>query len=116
MNEEVAAVVSGDDRWEWARVEIFGHRCHWGRTREEERFGAKMLRIDVPIKGDVAANGWATFYYGGSAIFSFTLTDEVTAVRQNKPWEPPSRLSLPPPEVEAEEAFDADGEAEDEPE
>ena len=38
--------------WEWMLVEIMGHRTHWGRSREEERFGAKMLRIDVPVKGD----------------------------------------------------------------
>lgn len=55
-----------DDGWQWAIVEIFGHRKHAGRTREEERFGAKMLRIDVPIDGD-PAKGWTTIYYGGSS-------------------------------------------------
>ncbi|TIR88700.1 MAG: hypothetical protein E5X19_22515, partial [Mesorhizobium sp.] len=34
--------------FEWMMVEIFGHRSHWGRGIEVERFGAKMLRIDVP--------------------------------------------------------------------
>jgi hypothetical protein len=79
--------------WEWAIVEIFGHRRHAERTREEERFGAKMLRIDVPNKGDPQQHGWTTHYYGGSAIFSFSLTDEATAQRANKPYEPPSRLT-----------------------
>lgn len=32
----------------WAIVEIFGHRRHVGIASEEERFGVKMLRIDVP--------------------------------------------------------------------
>jgi len=41
-----------------------GHRSHWGRSREEERFGAKMIRIDVPNQGD-PAKGWTTHYYGG---------------------------------------------------
>lgn len=95
-----------DDGWEWAIVEIFGHRSHAGRVREEERFGAKLLRIDVPIKGDPAANGWETHFYGGSSIFSFTPTDEDSAMRSNKPYEPPSRFRLAPPEHDYE--HDAD--------
>ena len=51
------------DGWEWAIVEVFGHRRHAGRTREEERFGAKLLRVDIPVKGDAAANGWETIYW-----------------------------------------------------
>lgn len=83
--------------WDWAIVEIFGHRQHAGRCREEERFGAKMLRVDVPLKGDPAANGWETHWYGGSSIFSYTLTDEDSVMRSNKPYEPPSRYRLPSP-------------------
>lgn len=98
--------VDQSDGWEWAVVEIFGHRRHAGRTREEERFGAKMLRIDVPVKGDPEANGWTTHYYGGSAIFSFALTDEATALRFNKPYEPPSRYSLLTPENYASDEDD----------
>src|SRR5437879_3220021 len=75
--------------FEWCIVEIFGHRRHAGRGREEERFGSKMLRIDVPTKGD-AAGPWETMFYGGSSIFSFTLTDEQTVMRMNKPYEPPA--------------------------
>lgn len=86
------------DGFEWARVEIFGHRCHWGRAREEERFGSKMLRIDVPIEGDPAAKGWATLFYGGSAIFSYTLTDEPSCMRANRPRAAPSRLALAAPD------------------
>jgi hypothetical protein len=86
-----------NDRWEWAMVEIFGHRSHAGRVREEERFGSKMLRIDVPIKGDPVANGWKTHYYGGSSIFSYTPTDEDSVMRSNKPYESPARYRLPAP-------------------
>lgn len=95
MSTETESVET--DGWEWAVLEIFGHRKHAGRTREEERFGAKLLRIDIPNKGDPATHGWSTHFYGGSAIFSFSLADEATCLKANKPWEPPSRLSLPPP-------------------
>lgn len=99
---KMAALKTETDGWEWAIVEIFGHRSHAGRTREEERFGAKMLRVDVPIRGDAIANGWETHWYGGSSIFSFTLTDEDSVMRSNKPYEPPARYRLPPPEEQSE--------------
>lgn len=100
-----------DDGWEWMLVEIMGHRTHWGRAREEERFGAKMLRIDVPrfvyferavldapaVTLDPPRVEWTTHYYGGASIFSYTLTDEATVMAKNKPWEPPARYSLPAP-------------------
>lgn len=89
-----------ENGWEWAIVEVFGHRKHAGRIREEERFGAKMLRIDIPRKGDPEANGWDTHWYGGASLFSMTLTDEATALRANKPYEPPARYSLPAPDDE----------------
>ena len=91
----VQAAIPADDGWEWAVVELYGHRRHSGRTREEERFGAKFLRIDIPNKGDPAAHGWTTHFYGGAAIFSFTLSDEATCLRLNVPHASPARLSLP---------------------
>ena len=89
------------DGFEWAIVEIFGHRKHAGRAREEEKFGAKLLRIDIPKDGD-PERGWTTHYYGGASIFSFTLTDETTALRMNKPYAMPSRY-LPAPDDEPED-------------
>lgn len=69
----------------WACVEIFGHRKHYGRIREVERFGTKMLRVDVPVGGAAPLLGEAeqfeTFLYGGGSIFSLTpMTEE--AARQ----------------------------------
>ena len=87
-----------DDGWEWARVEIFGHRVHCGRTREEQRFGAKKLPIDVPPKGDPPAHGWETVYYGGSSIFSFALISEAAALKANKPYEAAARLGWTDPD------------------
>ncbi|WP_189348017.1 hypothetical protein [Mesorhizobium sp. M2D.F.Ca.ET.232.01.1.1] len=87
--------------FEWAIVEIFGHRRHAGRAREEERFGAKMLRIDVPTICLIQAEGqpaevggietWTTHWYGGSSLFSYTLTDEATVLRVNRPSVPAQR-------------------------
>lgn len=84
------------DGWEWAIVEIFGHRRHAGRVREEEKFGAKLLRIDVPKDGD-PAKGWESLWYGGASIFSFVLTTEAGVMHFNRPVAAPSRY-LPPPE------------------
>jgi hypothetical protein len=106
-NDEPIAIDAQADGWEWMFLEIMGHRSHWGRARQEEPYGAKMLRIDVPIKGDPQANGWATHYYGGASIFSITLTDEATCLARNKPYERPSRLRLEPPTHEQD---DEDGE------
>lgn len=96
------------DGWEWAVVEVFGHRRHVGRIREEERFGAKLMRIDVPTKGD-PAGPWVTHFYGGASIFSLTMTDEASAMRANKPYEPPARAALPAPQERRYAEDDDDG-------
>lgn len=108
-----SATPAEPDGWEWALVEIMGFRKHWGRIREVEQFGAKMLRVDVPIKGDPVANGWETHLYGGSSIFGLTPTDEASVMQANKPYESPSRYRLPAPaeeeDIDAGELFDAGG-------
>lgn len=106
---EAETVEPDSDGWEWAIVEIFGHRKHAGRTREEERFGAKLLRVDVPNKGLPAEHGWTTHYYGGASIFSFTPAEEATCLRANKPYESPYRLSYKPSEDESEDEFAEEG-------
>jgi hypothetical protein len=84
-----------DNGWEWMRVEILGRRTHYGRVREEERFGSKMMRIDVPIDGAPAEKGWRTHWYGGTSIYGFSLTDEASVMAANKPYESPYRLRAP---------------------
>ena len=106
-----AAAAVEPPAWEWAIVEIFGHRRHAGRAREEERFGAKMLRIDVPVKGDPEKLGWETHWYGGSSIFSYTLTDEPSVMRANTPYERPTPYRLPAPQDDfGDDPFGDDGE------
>jgi hypothetical protein len=89
---------------QWACVEIFGHRKHYGRISEVEKFGAKFLRVDVPSEAAAPLLGEAerfeTFVYGGGAIFSVTPMTE-DAARQWAVYERPERESalrrLPPP-------------------
>lgn len=89
----------------WACVEIFGHRKHYGRIREVERFGTKMLRVDVPTASAAPLLGepevFETFMYGGGAIFSLTPMTEEAARKwadqeRPRPYRPLDRL--PPPE------------------
>lgn len=81
VSEAEVAAEAETQAWEWAIVEIFGHRRHVGKAREEERFGAKMLRIDVPKIGASADDiTWSSHFYGGSSIFSYTVTDEKTVM------------------------------------
>ena len=86
------------DGWEWAFVEVMGHRSHAGRCREVERFGIKLIRVDVPINGNPATNGWKTHFYPGTALFSYTPTDQDSVMRENKPYERATPYRLPAPE------------------
>lgn len=66
----------------WAIVELFGHVTMAGKVSEQTIAGAAMLRLDVPAVEDVA--GGFTRFYGSSAIYSITPTDEATARRAVK--------------------------------
>lgn len=96
--EQAAALASaaapsaaGDDG-EWAIVEVMGHRRHAGYVRDVERFGAKLLRIDI-YQGD-AKEPRETVFYSGSALFSLRATDEATARRISAPYSPPTPTLL----------------------
>lgn len=82
MNDTATAEAAPvDDSWTWAILEVFGHRRHVGRAREEEKFGSKLCRIDVPKLGAGGEITWSSHYYGGSSIFSFTPADEPTVMK-----------------------------------
>ncbi|TPK61496.1 hypothetical protein FJ930_27590 [Mesorhizobium sp. B2-4-15] len=88
-------------------VEVFGHSSHAGKAMEVKRFGAKMMRIDVPklimepiVEGQplsYAVESSVTHFYGGRSIFSYTLTDETNVMRINRRLAPPPHRYLPPP-------------------
>jgi hypothetical protein len=79
---------------EFAIVEIFGHRRLAGRVMEVERFGAKLLRIDVPKEGDFA-KGFTTQFYGGASLFSVTPCDLAMVIKHNKPYDAPRLYHAP---------------------
>jgi hypothetical protein len=83
MNDTATAEAAPatDESWTWAILEVFGHRRHVGRAREEEKFGSKLCRIDVPKLGAGGEITWSSHYYGGSSIVSFTPTDEPTVMK-----------------------------------
>jgi hypothetical protein len=107
MSEQTEANVPAPEAegWEWAIVEIFGHRRHVGKAREEERFGAKMLRIDVPKITAPGEVSWSSHYYGGSSIFSYTVTDEKTVMNYAERSYTPA---IPYRDHGADDEFDGD--------
>jgi hypothetical protein len=82
----------------WAVLELMGHVRMAGRVTEEERFGAKMGRIDLPKEG-----GFTTVYFGGGSVYRMTPTTEeiARAVAAGSQPEPVHRWDLPSPEKSA---------------
>lgn len=59
---------------EWAIVEIMGHLQRAGRISEVERFGARLLRVGVPI----SETEYVTELFSGGAIYRLRpATEEV---------------------------------------
>lgn len=82
----------------WAIVELMGHVKLAGRLTEEERFGVKMGRLDIPND-----DGFVTQYFGGGSVYRITaVTEEVarqvcktTAPAPVSPWDFPKQLPEP---------------------
>lgn len=78
----MASEIAGEGE-QFAFVELMGHRNHWGRISEQDQFGVKLMRVDVP--GDEGFDGpFVTHFYGGSAIFSITPTTREEVERRNR--------------------------------
>ena len=85
---------AGDSFCVWAVLELLGHVRIAGRVTEEEHFGAKLGRIDIPT-GD----GFTTQWFSGGSIYRLTPTTEEIArgvALRNQP-EPVHRWELPAP-------------------
>lgn len=82
---------------EWAIVELMGYVRLGGFVTEEEHFGAKVGRIDIPLVG----GGTATQLFGGGSLYRLTYVTEEFArgvALHNQPepvhrWELPERVS-----------------------
>jgi hypothetical protein len=85
----------------WAVVELMGHVRVAGRVTEEEKFGGKLGRIDVPTPD----GGFVTQYFGASSVYRLTVVSEeaarlVAKESQSAPvhaWEFPKQLAASPP-------------------
>lgn len=80
----------------WAVVSLMGHKQYAGRLTEEEKFGSKLGRLDIP-EGD----GFRSIYFGGGSVYSIDIvTEEVAriAAKRSMPkpveaWELPKQLA-----------------------
>ena len=88
----------------WAIVELMGRRRLAGRVTEVVKFGATMLRLDVPHDpprkaAEGAEEFAATQYYWGGALYCVTMTTEAMAravvARRPEEHQPVSRWELP---------------------
>lgn len=82
---------------QWAIVELMGHVRLAGMVTEEERFGAKMGRVDIPGPGDTI---FATQYFSGASIYRVTPTTEEVARKIAMQYQPqPAALLTQAPGV-----------------
>src|SRR5262245_6355038 len=81
---------------QWAVVELMGHVRLAGRLTEEEKFGTKMGRLDIPLQDGT----FITQYFGGASVYRITYVSEDVARHVAKqeapapvsPWDFPKVL------------------------
>jgi hypothetical protein len=96
----------------WAKVELMGHVMLAGRITEEEKFGSKVGRIDIPQED----GSFVTQYFGGGSIYRVTIVAEAVARDMAKktnpapvsPWDYPKALAEAKP-VPTPDLFDDEG-------
>ena len=79
----------------WAIVELMGHVRLAGKLTEEEKFGSKLGRLDIPH----GETGCITQYFGGGSVYRITIVTEAVARQVSKgttpapvnPWDYPIR-------------------------
>ena len=78
----------------WAILELMGHVRLGGLVSEEEKFGVKMGRIDVPTEEPA---GFVTQYFGGQSVYRLTpCTEEVArAVAKHTSVQPIHSYEMP---------------------
>ena len=89
-----AAAAPGE---EWGIVSLLGHCTFAGRVTEEERFGAKLGRCDIPQPD----GSFVTRYFPGASLYSYVPCTKEAAMARAGALQPPAQLlNLPatPPE------------------
>lgn len=100
----------------WAIIELMGHVRLAGKVTEEERFGVKMGRIEIPM----ADGSFVTQFFGGSSVYRITPTEEqiARAIAKDSQGNPVSawemRHILPAPQQHASPPSNIDGLEDDE--
>lgn len=77
MNHEDETSTVEDINESWAIVELMGHIRMAGRLTEEERFGGKLGRLDVPGEDDT----FTTVYFNSNSLYRLTVSTEAVARR-----------------------------------
>jgi hypothetical protein len=82
--------VSDHPPGDYAIVEIMGHVTLVGRIAEVERFGVKLIQIEVVWRDTLLP----PVYHGGAAIYGVTpcSPDIAFAKQARKPWQLPTAL------------------------
>lgn len=93
---------------QWCILELLGHVRTGGIVTEEERFGGKLGRIDIP-----QGEGFVTQYFGHSSVYRLTpvAEDVARAVAGHTPppvhaWELRSRQLERGPDDEGDDPRD----------
>lgn len=94
----------------WAVVELMGHVKIAGKLLEEEKFGSKLGRLDIPQ----ADGSFITQYFGGGSVYRISVVSEDVARHVSRstspapvsPWDFPKML--PSPEVIPARGYDRD--------
>lgn len=90
----------------WAIVELMGHVRMAGRLSEEERFGAKLGRLDIPR----ADGSFLTQFFGGGSVYRITPVSEELARQAARVNEPRPLHTYELARLPAQQDLDFDGE------
>lgn len=88
----------------WAVVDLMGHVKLAGRLTEEEKFGAKFGRLDIPVDPPPLLDSdpeFVTQFFGGGSVYRITLVTEEVArhvAKKSSPapvhsWDFPKQLA-----------------------
>ena len=100
---------SNENFWMWGVLELMGHVRIAGRITEEELFGGKVGRIDIPGEG----GKMFTQYFGGHTLYRLTpVSEDVARAFAERNRARPVyvyELALPAPSEASGEGDDDDG-------